>query len=167
MRKESKMPVKECLLYSHSTPTDIITLGYLSKLSIKTPLMLHMQDDISKNTVYYPVRRCTGIYSKLTSQQTTITITVKRINCRKIHSFCGVQSSQRGLTIEYQDAQTCLLFGSHETSPIIWIGKSAPAIQCQLKVKMTGSTTKYHSVCPLVRIGTPAPLPQVSAPPPN
>ncbi len=28
-----------------------------------------------------------------------------------------------------------LLFGSHETSPIIWIGKPAPAMQCKLRVE--------------------------------
>jgi hypothetical protein len=32
------------------------------------------------------------------------------------------------------EVQARLLFGSHETSPIIWTGKPATAIQCQLRV---------------------------------
>ena len=31
--------------------------------------------------------------------------------------------------IEYLEARDRLLFGSHETSPIIWLGKTAPAIR--------------------------------------
>ena len=33
------------------------------------------------------------------------------------------------------EAQARLIFGSSETRPVIWIGKPAPAIQCQLRVE--------------------------------
>ncbi len=38
-------------------------------------------------------------------------------------------------SIEYLEAHARLLLGSHETSPIVWIGKLAPAIQRQLRVE--------------------------------
>ncbi len=44
----------------------------------------------------------------------------------------GLGTKHRG--IKYCEAQARLLFDSHETSPIIWIGKPAHAIQCKLRV---------------------------------
>jgi hypothetical protein len=45
--------------------------------------------------------------------------------------------AQKTRGIKYYDASARLIFGSHETSPIIWswIGKPAPAIQCELGVE--------------------------------
>jgi hypothetical protein len=39
------------------------------------------------------------------------------------------RAPDRAARIEYKEAHARLLFGSHETSPIIWIGEPALSIQ--------------------------------------
>jgi hypothetical protein len=46
------------------------------------------------------------------------------MSVHRVQSLTGFEPSR----IEYKEAFARLLFGSHETSPIIWIGKPTPAI---------------------------------------
>jgi hypothetical protein len=46
------------------------------------------------------------------------------MSVHRVQSLTGFEPER----IEHKEAFTRLLFGSHETSPIIWIGKPTPAI---------------------------------------
>jgi hypothetical protein len=56
---------------------------------------------------------------------------------KSLMSLYGTEWRERGYDglmyhrgVNELEANARLLFGSHETSPIIWKGKAAPAIQC-------------------------------------
>jgi hypothetical protein len=62
-------------------------------------------------------------------------------------SLFALVQKQRGSSTK--TAHNRLLFGSHETTPIIWIGKPAPAKQCKLRVerRQIGASTEYIFYC--------------------
>ncbi len=57
--------------------------------------------------------------------------------------FVHASELHRGIKYVRRLAYARLLFGSHETSPILWVGKSAPAIQCQLSVERWHEGAKH------------------------